>query len=194
MDGRCEWAKGERYEAYHDQEWGVPSRDETYLFEMLILEGAQAGLSWSTILNKRDHYRKVYAGFDPAKVARFTAARQAKLLDDPGIVRNRLKVAASVENAKAFLKVQNEYGGFAKYVWAFVDGRPIQNKFKSLKQVPAKTSISDMLSKDLKKRGFKFVGSTIVYAYMQSVGMANDHVIGCPRHAACAKLGKSFGL
>ncbi|MEM8739246.1 MAG: DNA-3-methyladenine glycosylase I [Planctomycetota bacterium] len=194
MDGRCEWAQGVRYTAYHDQEWGVPSRDERHLFEMLILEGAQAGLSWSTILNKRAHYRKVYAGFDPQKVARFTPARKQRLLQDPGIVRNRLKVAASVGNAKAFLAVQQEFGRFADYLWGFVDGRPVQNKFRSLKEVPAKTEASDALSKDLKRRGFKFVGSTIVYAYMQSVGMVNDHVVGCPRHEACAALGRSFKL
>ncbi|MBB6428493.1 DNA-3-methyladenine glycosylase I [Algisphaera agarilytica] len=186
---RCEWAKGEIYEQYHDEEWGVPSRDERHLFEMLILEGAQAGLSWITILNKREHYRKVYDNFDVKKVARYTEAKQKKLLADPGIVRNRLKVAASVQNAKAFLAVQDEFGSFADYVWAFVDHKPIQNRFKSLSEVPAKTDISDSLSKDLKKRGFKFVGSTIMYAFMQSVGMVNDHVIDCPRHRACAELG-----
>lgn len=191
---RCEWAKGEKYEAYHDTEWGVPSRDETHLFEMLILEGAQAGLSWSTILNKRDRYREVYAGFDPAKVARFTQAKQAKMLRDAGIVRNRLKVSSSIENAQHFLKVQDEFGGFAEYVWGFVDHTPTQNKFKSLSQVPAKTAVSDALSKDLKKRGFRFVGSTIMYAFMQSVGMVNDHVVSCPRHKACAALGKVFAV
>lgn len=188
---RCEWAQGEKYEAYHDTEWGVPSRDDRHLFEMLILEGAQAGLSWSTILNKREHYRKVYADFDPRKVARFTPAKQAKLLQDPGIVRNRLKVAASVTNAKAFLEVQDEYGQFADYLWAFVDGTPIQNDLKRMADVPAKTATSDQLSKDLKRRGFKFVGSTIIYAYMQSIGMVNDHLVGCPRHAACAALGRT---
>ncbi|MEM9915913.1 MAG: DNA-3-methyladenine glycosylase I [Planctomycetota bacterium] len=189
---RCEWAKGEKYEAYHDEEWGVPSRDDRHLFEMLILEGAQAGLSWSTILNKRDHYRKVYDQFDPQKVARYSEAKQQKLLQDPGIVRNRLKVAASVQNAKAYLAVQKEFGSFAEYLWGFVDGKPIQNKFKSLNDIPAKTELYDALSKDLKKRGFKFVGSTIVYALMQSVGMVNDHVIDCPRHKVCARLGKAF--
>lgn len=189
MARRCDWAKGERYEAYHDREWGVPSRDDRHLFEMLILEGAQAGLSWITILNKREHYRRVYADFDPAKVARFTEAKQAKLLQDAGIVRNRLKVAASVGNAQAFLKVQEEHGRFADYLWGFVDGKPTQNKFKRMADVPAKTAVSDALSKDLKQRGFKFVGSTIVYAYMQSLGMVNDHLVGCPRHAACAALG-----
>jgi len=189
---RCEWAKGEKYEAYHDEEWGVPSRDENHLFEMLILEGAQAGLSWATILNKREHYQKVYAGFDPAKVARFTAAKQAKLLQDAGIVRNRLKVSSSVDNAKAYLKVQDEFGGFAPYVWGFVDGKPTQNKFKSLQDIPAKTAVSDALCKDLKKRGFRFVGSTIMYAYMQSVGMVNDHVVGCARYKVCAALGRGF--
>lgn len=191
---RCAWAKGEKYEAYHDDEWGAASRDETHLFEMLILEGAQAGLSWSTILNKRDHYRKVYDGFDPRKVAKYTEAKQQKLLADAGIVRNRLKVAASVQNAQAFLAVQDELGSFGDYVWAFVDGTPIQNKFKSLKDVPATTDLSDALSKDLKKRGFKFVGSTIMYAFMQSVGMVNDHIVDCPRHAACAKRAKAFAM
>ncbi|MEM9419434.1 MAG: DNA-3-methyladenine glycosylase I [Planctomycetota bacterium] len=189
---RCEWAKGEKYEQYHDEEWGVPSRDERHLFEMLILEGAQAGLSWITILNKREHYRKVYDNFEVKKVARYTEAKQQKLLADPGIVRNRLKVAASVQNAKAFLEVQKEFGSFAEYVWAFVDHTPIQNRFKTLSDVPAKTDISDALSKDLKKRGFKFVGSTIMYAFMQSVGMVNDHMIYCPRHQDCAKLAKVF--
>ncbi len=185
---RCEWAKGERYEAYHDAEWGVPSRDDRHLFEMLILEGAQAGLSWSTILNKREHYREVYDHFDPRKVARYTEAKQQKLLQDAGIVRNRLKVAASVANAKAFLEVQREFGSFAEYVWAFVDGRPVQNRFASLKDVPVKTAVSDALSKDLKRLGFKFVGSTIMYAFMQSVGMVNDHLTDCPRRIACEKL------
>ncbi|MEM1108684.1 MAG: DNA-3-methyladenine glycosylase I [Planctomycetota bacterium] len=185
---RCGWAKGELYEAYHDEEWCVPSRDERHLFEMLILEGAQAGLSWITILNKREHYHKVYDGFDPRKVAGYTDAKQKKLLADAGIVRNRLKVAASVQNAKAFLAVQDEFGGFADYLWGYVDGRPIQNRFETLEQVPAKTALSDAISKDLKKRGFKFVGSTIVYAYLQSVGVVNDHVNACPRQRACAAL------
>ncbi|MEO0515363.1 MAG: DNA-3-methyladenine glycosylase I [Planctomycetota bacterium] len=192
MDERCEWAKGERYVAYHDEEWGVPSRDDRHLFEMLILEGAQAGLSWSTILNKRDHYREVYDGFDPQKVAAYGEAKQAALLADAGIVRNRLKVAAAVRNAKAFMEVQKEFGCFADYVWGFVDGQPIQNRFASLGEVPATTAVSDALSKDLKKRGFTFVGSTIMYAFMQSVGMVNDHVVGCPRWATCAALAKTF--
>lgn len=192
MNGRCGWAKGERYEAYHDADWGVPSRDDRYLFEMLILEGAQAGLSWLTILNKRAHYRKVYDGFDPRKVATYGEAKQTALLADAGIVRNRLKVAAAVRNAEAYLAVQNEFGSFADYVWGFVDGTPVQHAFASLSEVPATTAVSDALSKDLKKRGFTFVGSTIMYAFMQSVGMVNDHVTGCPRHAACAALGKAF--
>lgn len=189
---RCEWAKGEKYEAYHDTEWGVPSRDERHLFEMLILEGAQAGLSWSTILNKREDYRRVYADFDPRKVSRYTPARQAKMLQDPGIVRNKLKVQASVENAKAYLRVQQEHGSFAAYLWAYIENQPLQNRPRDLSEVPATTPISDALSKDLKGRGFKFVGSTIMYAFMQSVGMVNDHTAGCPRQSACKRLGREF--
>lgn len=188
-DARCPWA-GDRpglYWDYHDAEWGVPSRDDRHLFEMLILEGAQAGLSWSTILNKRARYREVYEGFDAAKVARFTAARNRRLLADPGIVRNRLKVAAAVTNAQAFLAVQAEHGSFAEYLWAYVDGRPIQNRFRSMADVPAETPLARTISKDLKRRGFTFVGPTIVYAYMQSVGLVNDHLTGCPRHLACAR-------
>lgn len=188
MDGRCGWAKSELDIVYHDREWGVPSTDDRHLFEMLILEGAQAGLSWSTILKKRPHYQKVYLGFDPAKVARFTKAKQAKLLTDAGIVRNRLKVAASIDNAKAFLKVQDAYGSFADYLWAYADGQPIQNRFRRLSDLPARTDLSDTISKDLKKRGFRFVGSTIIYAYLQAVGVVNDHLVTCPHHEACAKV------
>ncbi|MEM0914821.1 MAG: DNA-3-methyladenine glycosylase I [Planctomycetota bacterium] len=190
-DARCPWAGDTPglYWDYHDTEWGVPSRDDQHLFEMLILEGAQAGLSWATILNKRARYRVVYDGFDPAKVARFTDARNRRLLADAGIVRNRLKVAAAVTNAKAFLAVQAEHGSFADYLWAFVDGRPIQNHFRRMADVPAETPLAKAISKDLKRRGFTFVGPTIAYAYMQSVGLVNDHLVTCPRHAVCAEFG-----
>ncbi len=169
---------------YHDTEWGVPRHDDRTLFEFLILEGAQAGLSWSTILRKRAEYRKAFVDFDPGKVAKFDAVRQAKLMGNAGIVRNRLKIASAVTNAKAFLKVQEEFGGFDAYIWRFVDGKPKINRWTSLKQIPAKTAESDAMSKDLLKRGFKFVGSTICYAYMQAVGMVNDHEVGCFRHGA----------
>lgn len=187
---RCGWARNVSplYEAYHDHEWGVPVHDDRLLFEFLILEGAQAGLSWSTILNKRARYREVYDGFDPVKVARYGEAKVAELLADPGIVRNRLKVAASISNARAFLEVQREFGSFDAYLWSFVGGRPIQNAWRSLKEVPATSPESDALSRDLKKRGFRFVGSTICYALMQAVGMVNDHETGCPRHARVKAL------
>ena len=182
MIKRCEWCGTDPlYVAYHDEEWGVPKHDDVGLFEMLILEGAQAGLSWLTILRKREGYRKAFAGFDPLKVARFTQAKQEKLLENPNIVRNRLKVESTVGNAKAFLKVQEEFGSFDTYIWRFVDGKPIQNRFKSMKEIPANTAVSDTMSKDLKKRGFRFVGSTICYALMQSIGMVNDHTIDCHR-------------
>jgi DNA-3-methyladenine glycosylase I len=176
---RCGWAKGELYEAYHDKEWGVPVHDDRLLFEFLILEGAQAGLSWITILKKRENYRRVFDNFDPAQVALFSPGMIEKLLNDPGIVRNRLKVESTVTNAKAFLAVQKEFGSFDKYIWKFVGGEPIRNRRESLKQVPARTEISDEMSKDLLKRGFKFVGSTICYAFMQAVGMVNDHTADC---------------
>lgn len=180
---RCPWAKGPEYEAYHDREWGVPSRDDRHLFEKLILEGAQAGLSWLTILKRREGYRRAFAKFDAQQVARFTAADQARLLADPGIIRNRLKVASAISNAKAFLVVQKEFGSFASYLWSFVDNTPIINHFEQLSEVPAKTDISTALSRDLKQRGFSFVGPTAVYAYMQSVGLVNDHLVSCFRHA-----------
>ncbi len=167
---------------YHDEEWGVPLHDEKSLFEFLILEGAQAGLSWTTILNKRENYRKAYSKFDPKKVAKFDEAKQKQLLQNIGIVRNRLKVAASVTNAKAFLAVQKEFGSFDKYIWQFIGGKPRKNKWKSLDQIPATTKESDAMSKDLKKRGFKFVGSTICYAFMQATGMVNDHTTDCFRY------------
>ncbi|MBK8980401.1 MAG: DNA-3-methyladenine glycosylase I [Planctomycetes bacterium] len=182
---RCGWVTDDPlYVEYHDREWGVPVHDDHRLFEMLVLEGAQAGLSWLTVLKKRARYRQVYAGFDPAKVARFTPARNAKLLADPGIIRNRLKVEAAIVNARAFLAVQREHGTFAAWLWSFVDGEPVRNRFRSLREVPAATPLSDRISKQLKRRGFKFVGSTIVYAYLQAVGVVDDHVVGCFRHGA----------
>jgi DNA-3-methyladenine glycosylase I len=188
MTDRCPWAEAEINHAYHDTEWGVPSHDDHHLFEMLLLEGAQAGLSWSTILAKRENYRRAFAGFDPMKVARFDARKEAALLADPGIVRNRLKVRSAALNARAFLAVQAEFGSFDAYLWRFVGGRPIVNHRTSTRQVPARTPESDALSADLRKRGFKFVGSTICYAFMQATGMVNDHLVSCPRHAACARL------
>jgi DNA-3-methyladenine glycosylase I len=179
---RCPWAKGEQYVAYHDEEWGVPVHDDRLLFEFLILEGAQAGLSWETILKKRANYREAFDGFDPEAVARYPKRREEALLQNPGIVRNRLKVASAVINAKAFLDVQEEFGAFDAYVWRFVGGRPIQNRRRSMSDVPARTEESDALSKDLKRRGFKFVGTTICYAFMQAVGMVNDHLTKCFRH------------
>lgn len=180
---RCPWARTELSRAYHDLEWGVPVHEDRRLFEFLILEGAQAGLSWETILQKRDHYRAAYEGFDPAVVARYGARRRAGLLSNPGIVRNRLKIEASITNAQAFLAVQEEFGSFDRYVWGFVDHQPIQNAWTSLPDVPPRTDVSDALSRDLRRRGFRFVGSTICYAFMQAVGMVNDHLVGCFRHA-----------
>ncbi|MGH8810028.1 MAG: DNA-3-methyladenine glycosylase I [Noviherbaspirillum sp.] len=181
---RCAWANpaNPRYLAYHDDEWGVPCHDETRLFEMLNLEGAQAGLSWETVLNKRDHYRAVFDGWDAEKIARYDAAKVAALLADPGIIRNRLKVAAAITNAQAYLRLRDEEGGLAPFLWAYVDGKPIRNAWADLPDAPARTPLSDRLSKDLGKRGFKFVGSTIVYAYMQAIGMVNDHCVTCFRH------------
>lgn len=180
---RCPWAGDEpSYVKYHDDEWGVPVWDDRRLFEFLILEGAQAGLSWITILKRREGYREAYEGFDPARVARFDARKKALLLKNVGIIRNRLKIESSVKNAQAFLRIQDAFGGFAPYQWGFVNGKPIQNKRRAMSDVPATTEESDRLSKDLKKRGFTFVGSTIVYAHMQAVGMVNDHLITCFRH------------
>ena len=189
---RCKWAEGVSldYIEYHDKEWGVPVWDDRTQFEFLILEGAQAGLSWSTILNKRDGYRRLFSDFDVRKVARFTKPRIEKILLDPAIVRNRLKVESTVTNAKAFLEVQKEFGTFSEYIWGFVGGKPVQNRFRKDSDIPATSPESDALSKDLKKRGFKFVGSTIVYAHMQATGMVNDHVTGCFRYKPCAALAK----
>jgi DNA-3-methyladenine glycosylase I len=180
---RCPWATTEQYVQYHDGEWGVPVHDDRLLFEFLVLEGAQAGLSWETILRKRDAYRAAFDRFDPAAVARYGEKKRLALLANPGIVRNRLKVEAAVVNARAFLAVQEEFGSFDRYVWAFAGGRPRQNAWRALKDVPARTPESDALSKDLKRRGFKFVGGTICYAFMQAVGLVNDHLVGCFRHA-----------
>ena len=178
---RCGWAEGgdPLYARYHDEEWGRPSRDDRHLFEMLILEGAQAGLSWITILRKRENYRRAFDGFDPRKMAAYDARRVARLLRDEGIVRNRLKIEAAIANARAFLATQKEFGTFARFLWGFVGGKPLVNRPRALGDVPARTDVSDALSKALKKRGFKFVGSTICYAFMQATGMVNDHVDGC---------------
>jgi DNA-3-methyladenine glycosylase I len=178
---RCSWAGATDplMIAYHDEEWGVPSHDDRHFFEMLTLEGAQAGLNWRTILYKRDGYRRAFDNFDPRKVARYDARKVKSLLADPGIVRNRLKVASTIDNARAFLAVQKEFGSFDAYIWTFVGGKPIQNSWKSLSQIPAKTRESDAMSKDLKKRGFRFVGSTICYAFMQATGLVNDHALDC---------------
>jgi DNA-3-methyladenine glycosylase I len=168
--------------AYHDEEWGVPVYDERTLFEFLLLEGAQAGLSWSTILNKREGYRRAFDGFDPAKVARYDGIKIQALLTDPGIVRNQLKIGSAVTNAQAFLKIQEEWGSFSNYIWSFVDGQPIQNAWRSLAEIPAKTPLAETISKELKNRGFRFVGPTIVYAHMQATGMVNDHLVDCFRY------------
>jgi len=184
---RCGWAKGELNIAYHDEEWGVPSHDDRHLFELLILEGAQSGLSWSTILNKRAGYRRAFDNFDARRVARFDARKVKQLLANPAIVRNRLKIGAAIQNAKAFLAVQKEFGSFDAYIWQFVGKQPLQNARRAMGQLPAKTAESDAMSKDLAKRGFKFVGSTICYAFMQATGMVNDHVVGCFRWAELRK-------
>jgi DNA-3-methyladenine glycosylase I len=179
---RCRWAESESMIQYHDMEWGSPVHDDRCLFEFLILEGAQAGLSWSTILNKRQNYRQAYDKFDPKKIAKYDARKVKQLLNNPGIVRNRLKVAASIRNAQLFLKVQKEFGSFDKYIWSFVGGKPKRNKWPEHKKIPARTKESDAMSKDLIARGFKFVGSTICYAFMQAVGMVNDHTTDCFRY------------
>jgi len=179
---RCPWASGERSIAYHDTEWGVPLHDDRALFEFVILEGAQAGLTWSTILNKRDNYRKAFDRFDPRKVARYDSGKVAALLADSGIVRNRLKIAAAIRNAQAFLAVQKEFGAFDRYIWQFTGGRVVDNARRAIHDVPARTPESDAMSKDLQKRGFTFVGSTICYAFMQATGMVNDHLVDCFRY------------
>jgi DNA-3-methyladenine glycosylase I len=180
---RCPWATAEPNITYHDQEWGMPVHDDRVLFEFLILEGAQAGLSWSTILKKRENYRKAFHGFRPEKIARYGARDVRRLLGDAGIVRNRLKIAATIENAKMFLAVQREFGTFDSYLWSFVGGKPIQNRWQRMADVPARTAEADAMSRDLLRHGFKFVGSTICYALMQATGMVNDHLVTCPRHA-----------
>jgi DNA-3-methyladenine glycosylase I len=184
---RCHWAAKEVNIPYHDEEWGVPLHDDRGLFELLILEGAQAGLSWDTVLMKRARYREVFDGFDPEKVARYDKKKVRELLKDAGIIRNRLKIASTISNAQALLKVQQEFGAFDKYIWQFVGGSPKQNAWKTHKQLPAKTTISDAMSKDLQKRGFRFVGSTICYAFMQATGMVNDHLVSCFRYSALQK-------
>ena len=186
---RCGWCgTDELYVAYHDEDWGVPVWDDRTLFEFLTLEGAQAGLSWSTILNKREGYRRLYDGFDPERVARYGDAKVAELLTDPAIVRNRAKIAASIGNAEAFLEVQTEFGSFSDYIWRFTDGRPIQNAWETMAEIPAKTALAETISKDLKCRGFKFVGPTIIYAHMQATGMVNDHLVSCFRYPEIAAL------
>lgn len=185
---RCEWApldSDRLYRDYHDREWGVPVHAERRWFEFLILEGAQAGLSWATILHKRENYRNAFARFDPKRVARFSARDVKRLLKDAGIVRNRLKINAAITNAQAFLTVQKEFGSFDAYIWRFVGGKPIRNHRRSMREVPARTAISDAMSKEFKRRGFKFVGSTICYAFMQATGLVNDHVVNCFRHRDC---------
>jgi len=184
---RCGWARNPLAAAYHDEEWGVPLFDERRLFEFVVLEGMQAGLSWDCILKKRPAFRRAFAGFDPQRVARFGAREKARLLADAGIIRNRQKIEAAIGNARAFLAVQEEFGGFAPYAWRFVDGRPVVNRWRSLRELPATSQASDAWSKDLRARGFRFVGSTIVYAHMQATGMVNDHLVGCFRHRAVGR-------
>ncbi|QDU30895.1 DNA-3-methyladenine glycosylase 1 [Anatilimnocola aggregata] len=186
---RCPWAKGELDQQYHDAEWGVPVHDDRLLFELLMLEGAQAGLSWSTILKKRANYQKTFQQFDPAVVAKFGPKQEAALMQNEGIVRNRLKVASAAINAQAFLQVQAEFGSFDAFIWTFVDGQPLQNKRTAMSEVPARTEQSDAMSKALKKRGFKFIGTTICYAFMQATGMVNDHLVSCFRHKPVQALG-----
>ena len=192
---RCAWVNvdNDRMREYHDREWGVPAHDDRKHFEFLILEAAQAGLSWSIVLNKREGYRRAFSDFDPARVARYTKARVDKLTKDPTIIRNRLKIAAAVNNAKAFLAVQREFGSFDAYCWQFVKGRPRQNRWKSMREIPPMSAESDAFSRDLKRRGFSFVGSTVIYAHMQAVGMVNDHQVDCFRYRDIRRLGISGG-
>jgi len=189
MEQRCEWClKNDLYIDYHDTEWGVPEHDDRVLFEFLLLEGVQAGLSWLTILQKRENYRLAYDGFDPERVAGYNEAKMNDLLQNKGIIRNRQKILASVSNARCFLDVQKEFGSFDRYIWSFVDFKPVVNHFESLKEVPATSPVSDKISKDMKARGFKFVGSTIIYAHMQATGMVNDHLVSCYRHSEICRL------
>jgi DNA-3-methyladenine glycosylase I len=189
-DARCSWCHGDAlYEDYHDKEWGVPLYDDQKLFEFLILEGAQAGLAWITVLRKREGYRQAFNNFDPEKIARYSEKKIARLLQNPNIIRNRLKVNSAVQNARAYLKLREAGIRFSDFLWQFVDGVPRQNRWRSMKQIPASTPVSDALSKALKQRGFNFVGSTICYAHMQATGMVNDHLVTCPRHQACQALG-----
>ena len=186
---RCSWAIQSDFEKeYHDTEWGVPNFDDRHLFEMLILEGAQAGLSWLTVLKKRKSYREAFDGFDPERIARYDDAKRAELLSNPGIIRNRLKVDAAIQNAKAYLEITKKHRSFSKYIWGFVDGEPIVNEFKEMSDVPSETEISRKMSKQLKKDGFKFIGPTICYAFMQAVGMVNDHLVSCFRHEMCREI------
>ena len=187
---RC-WGNDDRMVAYHDEEWGVPLHDDPKLFEFLVLEGMQAGLSWRTVLNKRENFRKAFHGFQVAKVARYGDPQIRRLMNDPGIIRNCQKIEAAINNARRFLEVQEEFGSFDSYIWRFVDGRPINNRFGSLAELPARTELSDLISKDLKGRGFQFVGSTIMYAHMQATGMVNDHIVGCFRYPEITLLHKS---
>lgn len=190
---RCAWAESgnELYLQYHDREWGVPVHEDRKQFEFLILEGAQAGLSWSTVLNKREGYRKAFANFDPVKVARFSEKKIETLIQNPSIIRNRLKITSAVSNARAFLAIQKEYGSFDTYIWAFVGGKPLQNRWNTMAEVPATSPESDALSKDLKQRGLKFVGSTIMYAHLQAAGLVNDHLLSCFRYRECAALART---
>jgi len=189
---RCGWCGDDPlYVAYHDEEWGLPVYDDQTLFEFLILEGAQAGLSWSMVLRKREGYRRAFDGFDAEKIARYDGIKISALLTDPGIVRNQLKIGSAVTNAQAFLKIRDEWGSFSKYIWSFVDGRPIQNAWRSLSEIPARTPVAEALSKDLKKRGFRFVGPTIIYAYMQATGMVNDHLVDCFRYPEIVTMSSS---
>jgi DNA-3-methyladenine glycosylase I len=191
---RCGWARTELSIPYHDREWGVPCRDDRLLFEHLLLDSAQAGLSWEIMLRKRVGYRRAFAGFDPEKIARFNRRSVKRLLEDPGIVRNRRKIESAIGNARAFLDVQEEAGSFADHLWGFVDGKPVQNRWRSIRQVPATTPLAETVSRDLKARGFTFVGPTIVYAFLQATGVVNDHLVGCFRHAECARLDRTRGL
>ena len=188
LSRRCPWPTTPPNIAYHDSEWGVPVHDDTMLFEMITLEGAQAGLSWSIVLAKRENYRRAFDGFNISKVARYSEAKIAALVLDPGIVRNRLKIRSTIANARAVLDVQKEFGSFDRYIWGFVSGRPIMHRLRSMKKVPTRTAESDAMSKDLLKRGFKFIGTTICYAFMQATGMVNDHLVTCPRYRVCARM------